>query len=112
MDFNTVLNGVVKYVDKEIIPNMNAWQELIARVGVARIINNAEAIKSMLTNNAFAKTFSIADQNGNIDVDGIVADIKKVMSEKGCIEVDVPMFGHFKFVDRDVDKLYSYIRGI
>lgn len=112
MDFNTVLNGVVRFVDKEIIVSMNPWQEVIARVGMARIINNSDAVKSMLTKNAFARTFAISDEQGNIDVEGLVCDLKKVMSDKGGLEIDVPMFGTFKFVEKDVDKLYSYIRGI
>lgn len=112
MDFNTVLNGVVRFVDKEVLVSMNPWQEVIARVGMARIINNSDAVKTMLTKNAFARTFAIADDKGDIDIDGLIKDIKNAVSDKGTLEIDVPMFGTFKFVEKDVDKLYSYIRGI
>lgn len=112
MDFNSVLNGVVRYVDKELMAGMNTWQELIARVAVARVINNAESVKNLLSTNAFARTFAIVDGNGDIDVEGLVNDIKKAIAGKGCIEIEIPMFGKFKFVEQDVDKLHSYIRGI
>lgn len=112
MDFNAVLNGVVKFVDREIIGNMNAWQELIARVAIARVVNNSEAIKKMLSDNAFARTFAISDEKGDIDVDGLVCDLKRAISQKGFVEIDVPLFGKFKFVEKDVDTLYSYIRGV
>lgn len=112
MDFNSVLNGVVKYVDKEIVANLNPWQEVLARIAIARTINNADAIKDLICNNAFARTFAIADDGGNIDAEGLIRDLKNAMQQKGHIEVDIPMFGKFKFVESDVDKLYSYIRGI
>lgn len=112
MEFNTVLNGIVKYVDKEIIVGMNPLQEVVARVAMARIINNAESIKSMLSGNAFARTFAISDQNGNIDVDGLSCDLKRAISTKGCLEIEIPMFGKFKFVESDVDTLRSYIGGV
>jgi hypothetical protein len=112
MDFNSVLNGVVRYVDNEMIAHMNAWQELLARVAMARVINNADSVKNLLTTNAFARTFAIADEQGNIDVDGLICDIKKAIAGKGHIEIDVPMFGKFKFVEQDVDKLRTYIRGV
>lgn len=111
MDFNSVLNGVVKFIDREIIGKMNSWQEVIARVAIARAINNAAAIKSLLIDNGFSRALAIEDANGNIDVDGLVRDLKKAISAKGYFEFEIPMFGKFKFVESDVDKLNSYIRG-
>lgn len=112
MEFEKVLNGVVKFLNKEIISKMNSWQEMIARVGVARMINNAEGIKTMLTQNPFLKTFAIADESANIDVDGLICDIKSVIREKGKVEINLPMFGKFVFTEPDVDTLHSYIRGV
>lgn len=111
MEFEKVLNGIIKFLNKEIIGKMNSWQEMIARVGMARMINNAEGIKKMLTQNPFLKTFAIADENAVIDVEGLVNDIKTAIRDKGSIELDLPMFGKFKFVESDVDCLHSYIRG-
>ena len=112
MEFNSVLNGVVKFVDREIIVNMNPWQEIVARIAIARVLNNSQTIKESLSKNGFVRAFAIVDDKGNVDVDGLVCDLKKAISEKGCVEVGVPMFGNFKFVEKDVDTLYSYIRGI
>lgn len=112
MEFEKVLDGVVKYVSREIIVNMNPLQEVAARLIVARVIGNAEAIKTMLSINPFARAFAISDANGNIDVDGLTCDLKKVIAEKGFLEVEIPMFGKFKFVESDVDTLRSYIGGI
>jgi hypothetical protein len=111
MEFEIVLNGIIKFLNKEILSQMNSWQEIMARVAMARAINNAEEIKKMLTRNPFLKTFAIADENAIIDVEGLVNDIKTAIRDKECIEFDLPLFGKFKFVESDIDLLYSYIRG-
>ena len=111
MEFNAVLNGVVKYIDREIIVGMNSWQEVIARVAMARVIYNADSIKNALGSNAIVRTFAICDESGNVDADGLVRDLKRAISEKGCIEVEVPLFGKFKFNEGDIDTLNSYIKG-
>ena len=111
MEFEKVLNGIIRFLNKEIIDQMNSWQEVIARVGIARLINNAEEIKKMLTQNPILKTFAIADENANIDVDGLVNDLKTAIRDKGSIELSLPLLGKFKFVESDVDLLHSYIKG-
>lgn len=112
MEFNKVLNGISKYLSKEIIPNMNSWQSTLSRVAVARLLNNSENLKKMLTENAFIKTFGIFDDSGNVDIDGLAADIKTAIREKGYIEFELPLFGNFKFVESDIDKMISYIRNV
>lgn len=112
MEFNRVLNGIVKYINKEMICNLNSWQELLARVSMSRVLANSSAIKTWLVENPLIKTFAVIDENGNVDVDGLMEDIKTVMKEKGFIEIDIPIFGCFKFNENDINTLNSYIRGI
>ena len=112
MEFNKIINGLAKYLGKEVFTNMNSWQSLLSRVAVARLLNNSENIHKMLTENAFIKTFGVFDSEGNVDLDGLITDIKSAIREKGFIEFDLPLFGHFKFNEADVDKLNSYIRSV
>lgn len=111
MEFNKVINGLAKYINKEIMPNMNSWQEAVARVAMARFMNNQDNVRVILTENPIIKTFAIFDENGDMDVEGLMCDIKSVVREKGFIEFDLPMFGYFKFEESDLDLLLSYIRG-
>jgi hypothetical protein len=112
MEFNKVLNGIAKYLSKEVLSNMNSWQSALSRVAVARIINNSGNIHKMLTENAFIKTFGVFDDSGNVDIDGLISDLKTAIREKGYIEFELPLFGTFKFVESDVDKMHSYIRSV
>lgn len=112
MEFNKVINGLVKYIDKEIIKDMNQWQELMARVSMSRIIGNSNSIKNALSNNPFIRTFAIIDDEGNVDVDGLAQDIKRIIRDKGFVEISLPMFGTFKFTENDIDVICSYIRSV
>lgn len=109
MKLDRVLNGVARYLDKEIYAGMNDWQEILARIAVSRILDNKN-IESLM-NNPYMKTFAIADAEGNIDVDGLYRDLKRLVQAKGKVEITLPMFGKFTFTESDVDCLYSCIVG-
>ena len=111
MEFNRVINGIVKYLNSEVVPNMNEWQGFLARMATARVLNNTENIKKMLADNVYIKTFAVFDDNGNVDIDGLINDLKTAIKDKGYIEFELPMFGRFKFIESDIDNLHSYIRG-
>lgn len=110
MEFQKVINGILKYLNVKIYSGMNDWQELLARVAVSRMVANSNQLKDSLMNNAFFKTFAVIDSNGNVDVEGILRDVKAQISEKGKIVVALPMFGNFTFTPEDVDELHRYIQ--
>ena len=111
MNFDRVLNGILKYMDREIFSSMNDWQEMLARIALSRLLGNSEQLKSTIMNNAFVKTFAIVDENGNIDIDGLYRDLKEQIRAKGKLEFTLPMFGTYRFTESDVDRLYSCIKG-
>lgn len=111
MEFNKALNGILKYLNKEIYSGMNDWQEMAARIAVSRMMKNSEKLKAALCNNTFIRTFAIVDSDGNVDIDGLYSDIKEQVDSKGKIEITLPLFGTFKFTSSDIDTLYSTIKG-
>ena len=110
MTFEKVLNGIVKYLDSELYTGLNDWQELFARIFVSRVIGNEEVIKNALINNAFIRTFGIVDGDGNVDVDGLMRDIRTQIEKKGKMTITLPMFGKFTFTPEDIDKLHNTIK--
>lgn len=109
MPFETVINGIIKYMDKEIFSAMNDWQEMLARIATSRMLANAEQIKTLLNGNTFLKTFAIMDVNGNVDIVNLLNDVQTYLRSKGTMEVNLPMFGKFRFTEADVNKLRTYI---
>lgn len=105
MPFEKVVDGIIRYLDREIFANMNNWQELIARIVVGRISENADAVKEYLTKNGFVRTLNVIDRDGNVDVEAVLRDIKREIERKGVLQVEVPLVGKLTFKPADVDVL-------
>ena len=111
MQFEHVVSGILKYIDREIYPGMNDLQEIGARIAISRLVNNSGKLKEFLINNGFIRTFAIIDDTGDVDVDGLFQDIIEQVDKKGKIEFSIPMFGTFKFNTKDFENLYKTIKG-
>ena len=44
-----------------------------------------------------------------INIDELRNELRELISQKGKIEISVPMFGKYGFKAEDVDRLYAYI---
>lgn len=108
--FEKVVDGIAKYLDRNLYHNMNDIQELIARVALGRVIDRSEDIKDALIKNGILKTFGIINSEGEIDVEGLANDLKNQMQHKGGIELSIPLFGKIKFVPEDIDDIHRFIR--
>lgn len=109
--FEKVIEGISKYIDKEIYAGMNDVQELVARIFVGRIIDNMEGVKKTLIDNGFIRTFGIIDGEGMVDVDALAKDIRREVERKGKLVVSIPMFGKLTFVPADIDAILNTIKG-
>lgn len=107
--FDKAVRGILKYLDREIYGGMNDWQEMVARLAIGRIFGDDNQLKTALMNNSFVRTFALMDENGNVDVDGLMRDIKRQIEAKGKLEFSIPMLGKFTFNTSDVDCLHRYI---
>lgn len=111
VSFESVITGLNRYIDREIYKGLNSVQELVARIVVGRINQNAENIKNIFMNNGFAKTLCIVDHEGMVDIDRLLQDIKREIERQGSIQIDVPMIGKLTFRAEDVDVLHNEITG-
>jgi hypothetical protein len=109
--FETVIDGINKYLDREIYVNLSDVQELVARVVVGRINQNMDALKSSLTTNGIIKTMGIIDTDGMVDIDWVLDNVRKEIERKENLRVDVPLIGKMTFCPGDVEVLRGYILG-
>lgn len=109
MHIDKVIDGIARYIDGEIYSNMNDWQELIARMAVGRVLENKAVLKQKVMDNPYLMSFVLVDSNGDMDVDRFLGDLKGVISQKGAVQMELPLFGKMKFVPDDVDVLRRYI---
>ena len=109
--FETVVNGISKYIDNEIYSGMTDTQEFVARLFVGRVIENEGNVKKALINNGIVRTFGIIDGDGMVDVCALCKDLKREIERKGKVSFTIPMFGKLTFESKDVDVIYKYITG-
>ena len=109
MNLDKVVNGILKYMNAEIFPQMSGgWQEFLARLAVSRMLNSVDLHKT-LSENAYVKTFAIMDSEGNVDVEGLVRDLRDQIALQGKLTINLPLFGSFSFTTEDVEKLHRHI---
>lgn len=94
-----VIDGVKRYLAKEVYPGMTDWQEMIANVAVKQALKN------------FGNGFGVMSATGLVAADEILDDFKEEVARKGKFDVSIPLFGKMSFVPADIDKLKAEIYG-
>lgn len=109
VEFDKVLRGIEKYISNEMCKGLNGWQLFLAEVAVERITGKRENLKEYLKNNTIVQMLDIMDDEGNVDVEGLLTDIKHKIEEKGKLCFTLPIFGKYTFHPSDVAVLHKYI---
>lgn len=111
VSFEKVIDGLNRYIDKEIYANLGDLQEILVRMVVGRVNQNSEVIKNYFMTNGFYRTLCIVDSEGMVDVDKLLQELKTEIERKGSIMVEVPLIGKMTFRASDVDVLRREIYG-
>lgn len=111
VSFEQALGGIVKFIDKEMMPGMVDWQKFIVRTAVSRVYRNKEGLKQLLCKNGFILSFGIMDENGNLDTSGLASDLKEGIGGSK-MEFQIPLLGKYTFYQADIDRLVQYMEGI
>jgi hypothetical protein len=109
--FSTVIDGISKYINNEIISGMNDLQEIMARIAIERVLENHDKIKETLSSNGIIRSIGIIDSDGYVDVDVFFDEIKREIDRKGKLTISIPMFGKITFNPSDIDELKHYAKG-
>lgn len=109
MEFNRVIDGIIRYLNREIFVGLNDWQDIMARVAISRMVGNRDQLKQTLMGNGFLQTLGIVDSRGMVDVEGLADDLRNEIRRKGKLVIKIPLLGTFTFTESDVDTLYGTI---
>lgn len=112
MTYDTVIQGIINYINKEILSTMADWQAMLARVAISRLLSNKDGLRAAITGNAFLQSMGIVSVDGMVDVDGLARDLKEQISLAGKLEIELPVFGRYVFSPEDVDILCKYIKEV
>ena len=101
-------NGLCKFIDNELAPKIPAdgqnggLRRIGFLVGLTYMIH--KQTPSVLA------TMGAVDENGNVDVDGLMLAVKKFVPEDG-LRVQVPVVSELVFYPSDAEQIKSYIIG-
>ncbi|MDE7053551.1 MAG: hypothetical protein K2O84_01895 [Oscillospiraceae bacterium] len=104
--------GVIKFIDCEIAPKIpvhvpnGQLKKVVFLAGAAYAVHNG--VKQYI-NHPVLSQLGAVDQDGSIDVDGILESAKRVIPETG-FKATVPVLGDLIFYVEDLDRLASYIK--
>lgn len=110
-EYSKVLNGITKYIDTEIIANINGWQKWVVGGGIGLALSNSTDLFNKLKSNEVVKMLNVIDENEKINVDKIYRELKK-QAKKSSVTFNVPMLGTLTLNEQDVDKLYELIKEV
>lgn len=105
MKIEKVIDGLIKYIDKHVLPQMTALQEVGYLTISEAIRNDVGAIEQLIANNIFAKMLFSADRNGEINLERLVSGLRKVIAKKGSVTFNIPMYGNFTLNDSDITEI-------
>lgn len=105
MQLNRVINGITKYIEREMFPKINSWQQLGMGVVVSRMARDTKNIKEL----GIVKLLNVVDENDNVDIEGLKRDIMQQMQKIEKLELDIPYIGKFTFSKSDIEHLFNTI---
>ena len=98
--FNQLQNGISRYIEAEITPQISGWQRIVVATGAGLLL-------SKLPDKLRSLPLGLVDAD-KVDVDAIYTEARKHLSSP--VSVDIPGIGSISFGASDLDKLYSYLR--
>lgn len=107
-----VLNGLVMYADKEIMPKLDTKGKIIMGTGIGIAVENAANILKSVPENEIVKMLGVVDETGQYDVDLVAKHLKNSANKYGKLQINVPFVGLLTFSPEDVDTLKKYIEGV
>lgn len=104
-----IINGVVKYIDAEILAKIDGWQKWVLGVGAGLAVGRAGEIFNAIANQPMVKMLGVVDEQGMVDIEMLHKEFAK-QAAKGPVTFDMPMIGAMTINQNDVEKLYHYIK--
>lgn len=103
--------GLNRYIAQEFLSKMTGWQKWVFGASAAMLNSNITGIFNQLKGNNLVKMMGVIDENDNIDIDKLYAAFKE-QARQSSVTFDLPVVGATTLNEGDVEKLYSFIKGV
>lgn len=110
INYEQFINGLVNYIDNEIIPQINGIKRIAFSVGSSIILKKGNQMFDDFKNNKIIHSLDILDKDNNINIDMLRDEIKDKINEGGET-INIPMIGNLKINKEDINLIYRYMKG-
>lgn len=110
MDAKKVIDAFFGYLEKNMVPGMNALQEIAFYSVKEAIDEEADGFIDTIKNKPLVRAMAAIDKDGNVDVDKLANRIRKGLESKGSLEIDIPLYGPVRFVPEDIDNILGELK--
>lgn len=107
---NQVKNGLVKYIDNDVLPHLTGIKRIGLGVYTALAANNVVALMEKYREHPAVSVLDVIDEQGNVDVDKLYQALSPMLSSGEKVSIDIPLIGEMKVDRTDLEKLYNYVR--
>lgn len=107
--FNQVQNGLVVYIDREILPHMAGWRQLAFGTVSALLLRRSEEIFKTMKTNVIVQATGVIRPDDMIEIQLLKDQLKQQISKSGPVTLDIPAIGALKIGSEDIDRLYQLI---
>lgn len=108
VDINKVKEGMVKYLDAEIINKLPGWRSWVFGAGATILLARFDAVLEQVRESPMIKTMGVIDGN-MIDVETLYTAFKAQAQNMGAVNISVPFIGDIRIGAADLDLLYQCI---
>lgn len=106
-NYDTVIHGLVKFVDEELVPKMTGLNKWLFGTCAGIVASKGEHVFHALKDIELLHTLELIHED-QINVTCIYKELLR-QAQKGEIHIDIPMIGTIKLNHQDVEKMYRYI---
>lgn len=106
-----IVNGLIMYVDKEMIPKLDTASKWIVGTLVGILGVKAENLALKIQSNELALAVGAVNEDGLFDIDLIFEQLEKSAKRYGKLQINIPMLGIISLDDNDVKKIKQFIKG-
>jgi hypothetical protein len=110
MKYIKVVEGLIRYIDDEILPLMNDNQQTGYAI-LCEILSD-DATRDRLSGNMLVRSFLSMDKNGDINIDRLYSHLKASVKRKDKLVLNIPLYGKMTFTDPDIDKIFNIIKEL
>lgn len=106
---DNVVNGVIKYMDTEIIPHLSGVKKIGLTTYVGLAVQNTNAMFEQYSKHPAIDILNVIDDENNIDIDKIYRSIAPMFADGHKELIKIPLITEFKIDKNDIEMMYKYI---